>query len=236
VQTQQTYKPDESADINRACRETRVRVITLVRGLPEDSLDTPVPACPGWSVRDVVAHLAANAEDMMSGSMSGGPPSPEQTAAQIERMRGRSMTEMLAGWETNAEQLEDEVSANGMRMPLIDLTSHEHDIRGALARPGARDTAAVKICSQFLLERMRPPVPVRIVVEDTEFRVGPASDAQGDAGAAELVLNTSWFDALRWRMGRRSPAQLAAMQWSADPTPVLNHLFVFGPAKADVIE
>jgi hypothetical protein len=179
--------------------------------------------------------LAANAEDMMSGSMSGGPPSPEETAAQVERMRGRSMAEMLASWETNAERLEDEVSANGMRMPLIDLTSHEHDIRGALARPGARDTAAVQICSQFLLERMRPPVPVRIVVEDTEFRVGPP-DVQWDADAAELVLNTSRFDALRWRMGRRSPAQLAAMRWSADPAPVLNHLFVFGPAKADVIE
>ena len=231
MQTQQTDKPDDRSAINRACHDTRVRVITLVRELPEEALGTPVPACPGWSVRDVVAHLAANAEDMVAGSMTG-VPSPEQTAAQIERMRVRSLPRLLADWETHAEELEAEAPAKALRLPLIDLASHEHDIRGALARPEARDSEAVQICSQFLLESLRPPVPVRVVVEDAEFRVGP--DAGRDV--AELVLTTSRFDALRWRMGRRSPAQLAAMQWSADPAAVLDHLVVFGPAVSDVIE
>ncbi len=44
------------------------------------------------------------------------------------------------------------------------------------------------------------------------------------------------FEALRWRTGRRSRAQLAAMDWSDDPTPVLDHLYLFGPAAADVVE
>lgn len=201
--------------------------MALVRQLPDDALETPVPACPGWSIRDVVAHLAANAADMLDGLMTG-VPTPEDTAAQIARMSGRSVPQLLAEWESAAVSLEAKATASRMRVPLIDLTSHEHDIRGALSRPEARDTEAVKICSQFLLEWMRPPVPVRIVVEDAEFRVGP--------GAGELVLTTSRFDALRWRMGRRSPAQLAAMQWSADPAPVLKHLTVFGPAEADLIE
>ncbi len=158
-----------------------------------------------------------------------GVPTPEDTAAQIARMSDRSVPQLLDDWETAAVPLEAKATAPAMRIPLIDLTSHEHDIRGALSQPAARDTEAVRICSQFLLRSMRPPVPVRIVVEDTEFRVGP------DA-AAELVLTTSRFDALRWRMGRRSPAQLAAMRWSADPGPVLKHLAVFGPAEDDVIE
>jgi hypothetical protein len=50
------------------------------------------------------------------------------------------------------------------------------------------------------------------------------------------VLHTTAFEAFRWRLGRRSRAQLAAMEWSADPTAVLDHLVVFGPAARDVIE
>jgi hypothetical protein len=175
-----------------------------------------------------VAHLAANAEDMVSGALAG-PPTAEQTAAQIERMRERTLPELLDGWAKDAAQVEADAPAPALRLPLIDITSHEHDIRGGLARPGARDSEAVRVCSQVLLQGLRPPAPVRVVVEDAEFRVGPED---GD----ELVLITKRFDALRWRMGRRSPAQLAAMQWSADPTAVLGNLFVFGPAKADVIE
>lgn len=210
--------------------------MALVRELPDDELSTPVPACPGWSVRDVVAHLTANFEDMSVESVSR-PPTDEETAAQIARMRGRSVPQMLADWQIAAVPFEEKASASRMRMPLIDLTTHEHDIRGALCRPADRDSDAVRICSQFLLENMRSPVPMRVVVEDAEFRVGPRAQAAGvEARAAELVLTTNRFEALRWRMGRRSRAQLAAMRWSGDPAPVLGQLMVFGPATADVIE
>jgi len=37
-------------------------------------------------------------------------------------------------------------------------------------------------------------------------------------------------------MGRRSRSQLTALDWSGDPSAVLDHLVVFGPATADVIE
>jgi hypothetical protein len=37
-------------------------------------------------------------------------------------------------------------------------------------------------------------------------------------------------------MGRRSRAQLAALDWSGDPSPVLDHLTFFGPSAADIIE
>jgi hypothetical protein len=70
---------------------------------------------------------------------------------------------------------------------------------------------------------------LRVEVEDGEYRCGPE-------GGAEIRLRTSRFDALRWRTGRRSRAQLAAMDWFDDPTPVLDHLYLFGPAATDVVE
>lgn len=80
-----------------------------------------------------------------------------------------------------------------------------------------------------LLTNLRTPVPLLGTVEDGEYLSGP-----GDG--AELRLRTMRFDALRWRTGRRSRAQLAAMDWSGDPTPVLDHMFLIGPADADFHE
>ena len=44
------------------------RLVALVDGLPDRDLGTPVPACPLWSVRDLVAHLTGIAEDAPHGS------------------------------------------------------------------------------------------------------------------------------------------------------------------------
>ena len=73
--------------IARLYQETRERIIALVTGLDDAAWSTAVAACPGWSVRDVVAHLAAVAEDWVSGRLAG-PPTDEETAAQIARFGG----------------------------------------------------------------------------------------------------------------------------------------------------
>jgi hypothetical protein len=87
----------------------------------------------------------------------------------------------------------------------------------------------VSLCAGWLLGSLRPQVPLRVVVEHAQFRRGPAD-------GAELTLATTRFDAFRRRMARRSRAQLAALDWSGDPAPVLDHLVVFGPAAHDVVE
>ena len=73
------------------------------------------------------------------------------------------------------------------------------------------------------------PVPVRITVEDGDYRCGPDGDS-------EIDLKTTRFEAVRWRTGRRSRDQMAAMAWSGDPAPVLDHLYMFGPTAVDLIE
>ena len=86
-----------------------------------------------------------------------------------------------------------------------------------------------RVATDQLLTNLRTPVPLRVTVEDAEYRSGP------DDGC-EIGLRTTRFEALRWRTGRRSRAQLVAMDWSGDPTPVLDHLYLFGPAHADIVE
>ena len=226
------YADAPAPDLAQLYRDTRERLTSLVAGLDEQALATPVPACPGWQVQDVVAHLAAIVEDALAGRLTG-PPSEEETAVQVARYKGRPMPQTLDGWTAGAPRFEEVISAFDIPPAVIDVASHEQDIRGALGRPGARDCPAVQQMAGWLLQRLRTPVPVWVTVEDAEFRIGPAG---GGRDKPALGLRTTRFEAFRWRMGRRSRDQLAALDWSGDPAPVLDHLVVFGPARTDIIE
>jgi hypothetical protein len=136
---------------------------------------------------------------------------------------------LVAAWNSAAAQLDHLAETEGVAPPLGDLVVHEHDIRGATARPGARDSAAVNHASDQLLKALWTPMSLKVAVEDADYHCGPDDDP-------EICLETTRFDALRWRTGRRSRAQLLAMNWSADPASVLEHLYLFGPAGADLVE
>jgi len=214
--------------LSRLYSETSARVVSLVTELDGRQIDAPVPACPGWRVRDVVAHLTAVGEDVLEGRLTG-PPSDEQTAAQVARFEDRPLTEVLARWRELTSQFGEVIDGLTVWPAVLDVATHEHDIRGAVGAPGARDTDVVRLGADRLLTWMQPPVPLRVEVEDETYDLGPGGDAA-------IVLRTERFEALRWRMGRRSRTQLANMDWAGDPAPVFDHLVVFGPAPADIAE
>lgn len=216
----------DAPTIARLYQDTKDRILAVVE--PGD-WSTAVPACPGWSVRDVVAHLTAIADDWVNDGPLSSPPTDADTAAGIARFNGRDVDSIVAVWNSAAAQLSKLAQSDGVKPPLGDIVVHEHDIRGAIARPGERDSAAVICASDQLLTALQTPTPLLVTVEDAEYHCGP------DDGP-EMQLRTTRFEAIRWRTGRRSPSQLAAMDWSADPAPLLDHLYLFGPADADVVE
>lgn len=209
-------------------RDTHARVVDLLTDAGPSAWHLPVPACPGWSVRDVVAHMAAVAGDWADGTLTGAPTDAE-TAEHISRFTGHASAEVLEAWADSTARLHALARSDGLEPPLGDIACHEHDIRSAIGKPGARDAPSVAWISDRLLTIMDPPVGLRVLVEDGEYRSGPDD---GD----EFVLSTTRFESMRWRLGRRSRSQTLAMDWSSNPAPVLEHLFIFGPAAADVIE
>ncbi len=207
-------------------QDTRVRIAGLLTD--ETAWDQPVAACPGWSVRDVVAHMAAVAQDWADGALTGAP-TDQQTAEHVARFASHDHRQLLDAWSAASDRLHALAETSGLEPPLGDIACHEHDIRSAIGRPGARDAASVRWTADRLLTILTTPLPLRVVVEDNEYRSGPPD-------GHEIVLRTTLFESLRWRTGRRSRAQLAGMDWSDDPTPMLGHLYLFGPATADVVE
>jgi len=211
-------------------RDARERVTGLVRAHPE-AADNPVPATPGWRVHDVIAHLTGVSEDLTSGWRPTGGPTDEWTATHIARGRDVPTEQLLERWAELGLAVERLVDAGSAWQIAIDAGAHEHDVRAALGDSGARDTELVTRGGTLLLETLQVPLPLTVRTELGRLRLGPDTDDD-----TITSLTTTTFEAFRWRLGRRSRRQLAAMGWSADPAPYLDHLCVFGPAESDVIE
>ena len=198
--------PAAIPDLGQLYHDTWERLAGPLSELDEADLATRVPACPAWLVRDVVAHLCAVSEDVTGGRLTRIATEAE-TAAQVARFRDHDLAGILAARHDAAPRFEQLIGARAVWPAVIDIASHERDIRGAVGRPVARDAEVIWHGAGWLLTRLWPPVALRVAVEDTEFRAGPQDGPQ-------LRLATSRFEAFRWRMGRRSRAQLTRLEWS----------------------
>ncbi|MGO9344324.1 MAG: maleylpyruvate isomerase N-terminal domain-containing protein [Acidimicrobiales bacterium] len=238
----------DSFDLGIHYKAARQRISSVVAAV-DDPAGVPVPACPGWSVHDVVAHLTAVVEDVLAGRRTG-PPSEDETAAQVARRQNIETALVLAEWAELAPTFEGLLSEMRVWPGFLDVFAHEHDVMGALSVPGERDSYEMHISSEWLLSNWSPAVPVRVKIGERERTLLPKTEPTEPTEPEEpeepeqivsdddidLTLTTTAFEAFRFRLGRRSRAQLRAMDWSGDPTPVIEKMTVFGPEPYDIIE
>ena len=107
------------------------RVIDLVRDLPPERAATTVPACPDWTVRDLLAHMVGLGVDVVAGD------EPDDhnstwTGKHVTERQDRDVAALVAEWEAVAEPLRAWMRSHNVR-PLGDVIIHEQDLRGALS-------------------------------------------------------------------------------------------------------
>jgi uncharacterized protein (TIGR03083 family) len=221
----------------------RMRLSELLAGVVNPA-EVAVPACPSWSVHDVLAHLVAVNEDVLAGKLTG-PPSDEDTAAQVARRRGVPTPDVIEEWAEMAPPLEKLLTEVRVWPGFLDVLAHEHDIRGAIGNTDGRDGDEMWAAGEYLVTNWRPPVQLVVSFGDSEHLVGGAKDSEDAEGAdktgdaseeAILVLETTPFEAFRFRLGRRSRDQLSKLAWTGDPGPVLDTMTIFGPEPYDLVE
>jgi len=224
-------------DVGAVYAAGRERVIGLVDGLPADRVTMFVPACPEWRVRDVLAHVSGTCVDILAGRLDGAGTDP-WTETQVAARRDRDFGEILAEWNEVAPQVEAVAKDFGTagKQWVFDFATHEQDLRGALATPGARDSDAWWIELGFITPAFHGAVadlglaPVRIVTADRDWT--PA----GVDPVETLIVDA--FELGRALTGRRSPDQVRAFGWSTDPEPYLA-AFELGPftlRSTDLVE
>lgn len=182
---------------------TRERLCALlVGGAMMDASDRPVAATPGWSIHDVLAHLVGITEDAVSGNLAGAP-GDAWTAAQVERGRRRSITELVGLWYRVAPQFEASLSAGSPLAPMavLDIATHEADLRLAMGLP------------------FEVPRPV------LGWAAGWLSDGfaerVGAAGLEPVTVEASPAEWFRGRCGRRTADEVCSLGWSAPPAAYL---------------
>ncbi len=225
---------DVSIDRGAAYRRGREDLSALVRTLSPEQLDAPVPACPGWSVHDVVSHLAGVANDALNGRLRG-VPEPEQTAAQVSERADMPTSIVLREWERSASQFEALLSKpNSGSAPVLDVAVHEHDIRGALGLPGNRASPLIEMALEralqlFISKVESAGVPAVVIRDGDEILAGDPA-----AGVGYVAPR---FEIFRAVFGRRSQAQIERRFEGTDqPGAYVPLLCVFGPAPTDIIE
>jgi len=216
------------AQVGDLYRSTRVRTQSLLGALDAEQWSLPVPACPGWDVHAVLAHLLGVIEDAAGGRLNG-PPGPEQTAEEVSRHVSTPPAELLWRWTELSSEFESVLSAGSTWPAFFDVLSHEHDLHGALGSRGGRDGDEVRLAAKLLARSADLGRPLRI---DT----GDAVLTTAVDGEDPLVLRASSFEVFRLRLGRRSREQVLAMDWSEAPGDLVDRLFVFGPAVPDLVE
>lgn len=174
-----------------AYTELRTRVADLLRNITSEQALTVVPHCPQWTVKDCLAHMIGVPEDVMSGQMDG-VATDAWTDRQVQRHKQDSVDDLLAVWETNApifEKILPNIPQPILSQFMFDQTTHEHDIRAALGKPGARESMAIAVAEGFLRESLfKNSDPAIASIANHEVR---------------------GFEFLRSLSGRRSKAQIS---------------------------
>lgn len=224
----------ETAVIRDTYAGARARLIDLVRADAGSRWGTPVPACPGWSAHDVLAHLAANTTDALAGRISG-PPSVEMTAKQVADRRDLPTAAVADEWEANAAAIDELIEAMGLAVVTIaiDAITHEADIRGPLGegRPPAADVAFHRRFGEAGFARRidEQGLPAVTITADG------TSTVAGN-GEAAISLEADSYELSRAFLGRRSASQVRSFDWSGDPTDYIEIFGAFDLAASPVVD
>ncbi|MDQ2837273.1 MAG: maleylpyruvate isomerase family mycothiol-dependent enzyme [Actinomycetota bacterium] len=210
------------------------RVADLVTALGPAELALNVPACPLWSVADVLAHLAGASAAQAEGSDpdAGEPGSEQWTQSQVQARRGRSTAEVLAEWDRHAPAVEQLPLTSRSWLPILhDTLSHEADIRGAIGAPQVPAdalAAAYPLLVPMLTRQLAGLGIVLLDLDQQRIELG--------SGEPDVLVEASRYEFWRAVFGRRSLAQIRGWVRAGEAAAFAESLPVFVPRDTDLTE
>ncbi|MFL6145812.1 MAG: maleylpyruvate isomerase family mycothiol-dependent enzyme [Labedaea sp.] len=216
-------------------REARGRIVTVARALDAERLAVTVPACPLWTVKDLLAHFAGMASDMARDNVAGAP-GEAWLADQVAARSGRGVEELIAEWEEQGSRWEEiarraEHPSFLVRNPYLDTAVYEADLYAALGlpRPPAEVTLAI-------VDSVVPRVAedfddlglYLVTTPDREYPLG--------LGHAVASATTETYELMRAMFGRRSRAQIEGWEWSEPPGAFAERLPILPQVESDLFD
>lgn len=225
--------PDYAVEYS-ACR-SRVRAM-LADVSPTDA-GTIVPSCPDWTVRDVCAHIAGVSAALVARD-NPGPDVQAWVDRLVQERQDKTVAELLDEWESVGPGFESIMRAvpKAFGGLVYDVVAHEHDIRGALGRPGDRESDGVWASLEILVAMVQRdlaahgPTPgvLHLRADDREWMLG--------SGEPKVSIDTSAWELMRLLGSRRSRVQILASGWKGDVEPFIAAMAHLPLPVSDMVE
>ena len=147
------------AEVCLSYQQLRERVIELLAITRDEDANKTVPACPKWTVQNLVCHIIGVPEDILEGRMKGVTTDP-WTQAQVDRYKSdliAQLREILINQKSKFDVVLPNIPSPVNSQFVMDAVTHEHDLREALGKPGAQDSLAVKVAYASLASNSMYP-------------------------------------------------------------------------------
>lgn len=198
----------------------RYDVCTL---LADTTANPTVPACPKWTVRDLVAHLVGSAA-LAIGRLSGWPATQPSSSSEM------ALPDLLSAWERLGAEVDLLLADRGDRagtLLVTDAFNHALDLRYAVGQtPPDDDHPAFAVAFDVLANGFSATVAahglpaLRLSTGNTQWTVGD--------GEPVATVTAHRYDLIRAIAGRRAHTQITAMSWDRDSHRWLP-AFTWGP-------
>jgi uncharacterized protein (TIGR03083 family) len=205
------------SEIAMGYRTTRERLSELVRPLRDQDLRRTVPACPAWDVHDVIAHMSGVQELLTAGERPTGD-TQDWIDAIVAARREVPVGELLDRWAA-CEEGTSAIIDGGVQVLIVDVVSHEHDIRNAVGLPGARRVAEVPAAVEVMLTNLSglmDEAGLGALAVDT----GSARWTSHDAPIG-CTLEVDAWEALRIIVSRRTEEEMRVLPVNGDIEPYI---------------
>ena len=190
----------------RLLRAEHDALLPILRQTPEETFGNPT-ACPGWSVRDVLAHCAAALTRVATGTLHAF--TPELNEIDVAQRRDWPLPRLLSELERGYLEAGPVIGEAGGRLDPIALGEwiHGGDVRGALGEPLAYESDGFEDACALLAEwtrRLKVPL-VEVALPGAARRLGVPVP-----GRPEATLVTDRATLMRLFAGR--PTEQAEYQ------------------------
>jgi uncharacterized protein (TIGR03083 family) len=193
----------------------RDALLPLLREIPEEAFGLPT-ACPGWSVRDVLAHCSSALTRAAEGTLHAF--TPELNEADVDERRGWPLAGVLAELERGYEGAAPVITAAAPRLDGLALGEWVHggDVRDPLGLPGAYAGAGFADACVLLAARarIRKTPLVEVTLPGAVLPLGVAAGGRPPAALRtdEATLVRLYAgrpaDPARYRLTGAQPAEL----------------------------
>ncbi len=218
-----------------AYAKVRDELIAALDTLDDGAASQSVPSCPEWNVKDVVAHICGLNEEKLAG-VQGSLGSDEATVRQVTARSGMTLGQIVDEWRSLAEPVGefmagDQIAATAF---LADLVIHVYDLAEVLGQTTTAAAVATPMSAHryisLLQERVADRVAIALDIELTDGTTWPAPQGTADRN---VTLRATPHDFLRSVTGRRTRAEVEALDWSIDPVEILDKAWnQYGPFRS----